>query len=173
MWTYIDQRRRKALVAGAVGGACLAVMLSFAADPAAAAYKAQVTGGTLQIVGDGASDKLELLTAPDNPNILELDVGEDGTIDFTFDRSTFTAIDVQAGGGNDEVRIGPGAQLDNVTIEGGAGDDTLIGGDGNDTLIGGPGNDVIDGGRGTDTALMGSGNARRRTSTRALTLLNV
>jgi Ca2+-binding RTX toxin-like protein len=145
-------------VAGAVGGACLTAMLSFAADPAAAAYRAQVTGGTLQVIGDGASDKLELLTAPDNPNILELDVGEDGTIDFAFDRSTFSAIDVQAGGGNDEVRIGPGAQLDNVTIDGGAGDDTLIGGDGNDTLIGGPGNDVIDGGRGADTALMGAGN---------------
>ena len=145
-------------MASAVSGACLTAMLGFAAGPAAAAYKAQVQAGTLQIVGDGASDKLELLTAPDNPNILELDVGEDGTIDFSFDRSTFSAINLQAGGGNDEVRIGPGAQLDNVTIDGGAGDDTLIGGDGNDTLIGGPGNDVIDGGRGSDTALMGAGN---------------
>jgi hemolysin type calcium-binding protein len=107
---------------------------------------------------DGASDKLELLTAPDNPNVVELDVGEDGTIDFSFDRSTFGAIDVQAGGGNDEVRIASEAQLGDVTIDGGAGDDTLIGGDGNDTLIGGSGNDVIDGGRGTDTALMGAGN---------------
>ncbi|HTP18858.1 MAG TPA: calcium-binding protein [Solirubrobacteraceae bacterium] len=158
MWIHIDQRRRRALVAGAVGGACLTAMLGFAANPAAAAYKAQVQSGTLQIVGDGANDKLELLTAPDNPNILELDVGEDGTIDFAFDRSTFSAIDVQAGGGNDEVRISPEAQLDNVTIDGGAGDDTLIGGNGDDTLIGGPGNDVIDGGRGTDTALMGAGN---------------
>jgi len=155
MWIHVD---RKAILASAVGGACLTAMLGFAADPAAAAYKATVQGGTLQIVGDGASDKLELLTAPDNPNILELDVGEDGTIDFSFDRSTFSAIDVQAGGGNDEVRIAPGALLGNVTIDGGAGDDTLIGGDGDDTLIGGPGNDVIDGGRGADTALMGSGN---------------
>jgi len=158
MWIHLYHRRRRALMASAVGGACLTAMLGFAAGPAAAAYKAQVKAGTLQIVGDGASDKLELLTAPDNPNVLELDVGEDGTIDFSFDRSTFSAINVQAGGGNDEVRIGPGAQLDNVTIDGGAGDDTLIGGDGNDTLIGGPGNDVIDGGRGSDTVLMGAGN---------------
>jgi Ca2+-binding RTX toxin-like protein len=158
MWIHVDQRRRRAFLASVVGGACLTAMFGFAADPAAAAYKAQVQAGTLQIVGDGASDKLELLTAPDNPNLLELDVGEDGTIDFTFDRSTFSAIDVQAGGGNDEVRVSPEAQLDNVTIDGGAGDDTLIGGNGNDTLIGGPGNDVIDGGRGTDTALMGAGN---------------
>ncbi len=158
MWIHVDRRRTRALLAGAVGGVCLTAMLGFAADPAAAAYKAQVQSGTLQIVGDAASDKLELLTAPDNPNIVQLDVGEDGTIDFSFDRSTFSAINVQAGGGNDEVRIAPGAQLGDLTIDGGAGDDTLIGGDGNDTLIGGPGNDVIDGGRGTDTALMGSGN---------------
>ena len=158
MWIQVDRHRRRALLAGAVGGACLTAMLGLAADPAAAAYKAQVQSGTLQIVGDAASDKLELLTAPDNPNILQLDVGEDGTIDFSFDRSTFSAINVQASGGNDEVRIAPGAQLGDVTIDGGAGDDTLIGGDGNDTLIGGPGNDVVDGGRGTDTALMGSGN---------------
>jgi Ca2+-binding RTX toxin-like protein len=158
MWIHVDRGRRRALLASAVGGACLTAILGFAADPAAAAYKAQVKSGTLQINGDGASDKLELLTAPDNPNILELDVGEDGTIDFAFDRSTFSAINVQAGGGDDEVRIAPGSGLGDVTIDGGAGDDTLIGGDGNDRLIGGPGNDLIDGGRGTDTALMGAGN---------------
>ena len=158
MWIHVDRRRGRALLASAVSGACLTAMLGFAADPAAAAYNAQVRSGTLEIIGDGASDKLELLTAPDNPNIVELDVGEDGTIDFAFDRSTFSAIDVQAGGGDDEVRIALGAQLGDVTIDGGAGDDTLIGGDGNDTLIGGPGNDLIDGGRGTDTALMGTGN---------------
>ena len=44
-----------------VSGACLTAMLGFAAGPAAAAYKAQVQTGTLQIVGDGASDKLELI----------------------------------------------------------------------------------------------------------------
>ncbi len=146
MRIHLYRRRRRALMASAVSGACITAMLGFAAGPAAAAYKAQVQAGTLEIVGDGASDKLELLTAPDNPNILELDVGEDGTIDFSFDRSTFSAIDVQAGGGNDEVRIGPGAQIGDVTIAGGSGDDTIRGGDGDDTLIGGPGDDVIDGG---------------------------
>ncbi|HUA05033.1 MAG TPA: calcium-binding protein [Solirubrobacteraceae bacterium] len=157
MWIQLYHRRRSALMASAVSGVCLTAMLAFAAGPAAAAYKAQVQSGTLQIVGDGASDKLELETAPDNPNVLDLDVGEDGTIDFAFDRSTFSAIDVQAGGGNDEVRVGPGPPIGDVTIDGGAGDDTLIGGDGNDTLIGGPGNDTIVGGRGSDTALMGPG----------------
>ena len=158
MWNHLYRRRRRALMASAVSGACFTAMLGFAAGPAAAAYKAQVQAGTLQIVGDGASDKLELETAPDNPNILDLDVGEDGTIDFSFDRSTFSAINVQAGGGNDEIRVASGAQIGDVMFDGGAGDDTLIGGDGNDTLIGGPGNDTITGGRGSDTALMGAGN---------------
>jgi Ca2+-binding RTX toxin-like protein len=153
---HVVGRRRRTLVASAVSGACLTAMLGFAAGPAAAAYKAQVQTGTLQIVGDGASDKLALLSSPTDPNI-ELDVGEDGTIDFVFARSTFSAINVQAGGGNDEVRVGPGSQLSNLTIDGGAGDDTLIGGDGDDTLIGGSGNDFVDGGRGSDTALLGAG----------------
>jgi hypothetical protein len=155
MWIHIDRRRGRALLTSAVSAACLTAMLGFAADPAAAAYKAQIQSGTLQITGDGASDKLELIPTP---TTLELDVGEDGTIDFAFDRSTFSAVNVQAGGGNDEVRVGPTASpLTNLTIDGGAGDDTLIGGDGDDTLIGGAGNDFVDGGRGNDTALLGAG----------------
>ena len=51
----------------------------------------------------------------------------------------------------------PASPLSNLTIDGGAGDDTLIGGDGDDTLIGGSGNDFVDGGRGSDTALLGAG----------------
>ena len=96
-------------------------------------------GGTLQIVGDQASDKLALRLENGAPNILPVDVGDDGTGDFSFDRSTFTAINVQAGGGNDEIRIddvfGSFANTP-VTLDGGSGDDTLIAGDGNDVLIG-------------------------------------
>jgi Ca2+-binding RTX toxin-like protein len=91
---------------------------------------------------------------------LQLDAGEDGTVDFSFDRSTFTAIDVQAGGGDDEVRVDDsfGSFADEaLTIDGGSGNDTLIGGDGGDVLIGGNGNDTVTGGRGTDTAVLGSG----------------
>jgi hypothetical protein len=87
-----------------------------------------VHAGTLQLIGDSASDKLSLSVSPVDPNLLLVDVGEDGTTDFTFDRSTFSAIDVEAGGGNDEVRIDPDSDLSNVTINGGAGDDTIIGG---------------------------------------------
>src|SRR5436305_5351020 len=139
MSIHTIERRRQPLWAVALAGACLAGLFTFAADPAQAAYKAQVQGGTLQIIGDAASDKLGLQVSPADPNVLQVDVGEDGTTDFSFDRTTFTAIDVEAGGGDDEVRIGSGTGLGNVTIDGGAGNDTLIGGPEADVLIGGSG----------------------------------
>jgi Ca2+-binding RTX toxin-like protein len=150
----------KALRGSAVLGVSVAALLGVSATPALASTTASVQGQTLQIKGDAAGDKLSLHLAPDNPNDLQVDVGEDGTVDFAFDRSTFTSINVQAGGGNDEVRVDDSFgsfASDPVTIDGGAGDDTLVGGDGDDTLIGGSGNDTIVGGRGADTVSMGGG----------------
>jgi Ca2+-binding RTX toxin-like protein len=155
MWTLIEERRARLLLAGGIAGTCLLALSGFVAAPAQAAYRAQVQGGTLQIIGDAASDKLSLDVSPTDPNILTVDVGEDGTTDFAFDRSTFTAIDVEAGGGNDEVRVL--GDLSNVTVNGGAGDDTIIGGPEADVLLGGPGNDIVDGGRGNDTVDLGGG----------------
>jgi len=155
-----NQHAGRALRGSAVLGVSVAALLGVNAAPALASTTASVQAQTLQIKGDGASDKLSLHLAPDNPNVLQVDVGEDGTADFAFDRSTFTSINVQAGGGNDEVRIDDSFGLFTntpVTIDGGAGDDTLIGGDGDDTITGGGGNDTITGGRGADTISMGAG----------------
>ena len=44
-----------------------------------------------------------------------------------------------------------------LTIDGGAGNDTITGSQGADTLIGGDGNDKVNGGRGNDVALLGAG----------------
>jgi Ca2+-binding RTX toxin-like protein len=150
-----DRIGRRALTVGAAAGSILAATLTFAATEANAAYTAQVKAGTLQIRGDGASDKLVL--AP-TPTQLIVDVGEDGTADFTFDRTAFTAVSVQAGDGDDEVRVLNAATPIDATIDGGAGDDTLLGGNGNETLLGGAGNDFVDGNIGADTAQLGSGN---------------
>jgi hypothetical protein len=86
---------------GTVASACLAA-LGFGAAPAMASHTAQVQNGTLQIKGDGASDKLVLLN---EPGIVALDVGADGTTDFSFDRTTFNAINVDAGKGGDEITV--------------------------------------------------------------------
>jgi Ca2+-binding RTX toxin-like protein len=151
---------RSALVLGSLTGGLFAATLGFATENASAAYAAQVQNGTLRIVGDAASDKLALRLAPGNPSVLQLDVGDDGTADFAFDRSTFTSVDVEAGAGDDTIRVdqvdGPFADLP-LTLNGGPGNDTITGGDGAETLIGGPGDDVVDGNRGNDTAQLGGG----------------
>ena len=120
-------------------------------------------GGKLTIVGTGASDELVLRLQEGSPSTLEVDVGADGTADFTFDRNTFTAIDVDAGGGDDAVRIDQsgGAFADElVTIDGGNGADTLVGGLGAEVFVGGAGDDFVSGGRGTDKAQLGDGDDR-------------
>ncbi len=62
-------------------------------------------------------------------------------------------------GGNDTVNAATlPADVMKLTIDAGAGDDTVIGSQGADVLIGGDGNDVIFGARGDDLALMGAGN---------------
>src|SRR3954447_24980864 len=94
---------------GAVFGIGLAASLALAA-PAMASYSATVDGTTLRLSGDGASDKVALFADPAN---LVIDVDEDGTTDFTFARSAFTAVSVTAAGGDDEVRIQ--GLLDGVT----------------------------------------------------------
>ena len=108
-------------------------MLAFGSGPAWASYTAQIVGGALQVTGNAASDKLSLRLQSGVPTVLEVDVGDNGTADASFDRSLFTAIGVSAGGGNDRVRIDQvnGAFTDEaVTIDGGPGNDTLLGGDG-------------------------------------------
>src|SRR4051812_1671441 len=138
---------------GAAFGVGLAAALAFAA-PAMASYSASVDGTTLRVAGDSAPDKVALFADPTN---LVIDVGEDGTADFTFPRASFTAVSVTAGGGDDEVRV-QGLPLDGVTVDGGTGNDTLIGGAGAETLSGGSGNDLVDGNIGADTIALGSGN---------------
>src|SRR6476661_27815 len=106
-------------------------------------------------VATSSSDKVALRLQGASPTTLQVDVGEDGSADFSFDRSTFTGIDVDAGGGDDDVRVdqsgGPFTD-ETVTIDGGSGDDTLIGGSGADVFEGGPGDDFVDGNIGADQA---------------------
>ncbi len=141
-------------------GTISAAVLGFAPNLAHAAYSARVDAGTLKLHGDSASDKLVLRLQPGSPGTLQADVGADGSAEFSFDRTTFTAIDVEAGAGDDDVRIDQsgGAFTDeSVTMNGGAGDDTLIGGAGAETFIGGTGEDFADGNIGADQASLGAG----------------
>jgi Ca2+-binding RTX toxin-like protein len=117
--------------------------------------------GDLTINGTRASDKITLRLQAGQPNILQVDVGDDGSADFSFRRERVARIAVDARAGDDLVRIDEsnGAFTDSIptTLAGGDGSDTIAGGKGNETLLGGAGNDTIDGNGGNDRALLGAG----------------
>jgi Ca2+-binding RTX toxin-like protein len=117
--------------------------------------------GLLTIIGTAASDTVALRLRVGDPRVLEVDVGDDGTADFSFARADVSRIDIEARAGDDRVRIDEsnGAFTDTIptTINGGAGNDTLVGGSGAETFTGGAGNDTIDGGGGNDDVSLGDG----------------
>jgi Ca2+-binding RTX toxin-like protein len=77
---------------------------------------------------------------------------------FSIDIGTSENLVVNMNGGDDVFTAGNGlAPLISLTVDGGAGNDTITGGDGNDTLIGGDGNDTIIGGHGSDRLIGGAG----------------
>ena len=77
---------------------------------------------------------------------------------FSLDIGTTESIVVNMNGGDDTFTAGNGlASLIALTVDGGAGNDTITGGDGADVLFGGDGNDLVTGGRGNDTAQLGAG----------------
>jgi Ca2+-binding RTX toxin-like protein len=115
----------------------------------------------LTIEGTKASDRIALRLKAGNPRILQVDVGDNGSADFSFKRKLIKRIRVDSGAGDDFVRIDEinGAFTDTIrtTIAGGGGNDNLVGGSGAELLLGGAGNDSIDGNKGNDVALLGSG----------------
>ena len=117
--------------------------------------------GVLIVTGTKASEKIALRLQAGVPGTLQVDVGDDGSPDFSFDRGKIAKIAVNARAGNDVVRIdesnGVFTDTTATTINGGDGSDTIAGGKGNETLIGGRGNDSIDGNGGNDLALLGAG----------------
>jgi Ca2+-binding RTX toxin-like protein len=117
--------------------------------------------GELRVKGTNTSETIALRLRAGEPGILEIDVGDDGSADFSFKRADIAEIAVKAGPGDDLVRMDEsnGVFTDSIptTIDGRLGDDRLAGGRGNETLLGGPGNDLIDGNGGNDVAFMDAG----------------
>ena len=171
------KRLKRGVAASGVAGVAVAILApsqAASADPAAAPT-ASVSNGTLVIAGSNQADTIQV--GPDaDPTTLFVDFGAQAT-PLHFDRTTFTAISVSLGsgddtftastahgdvtepltidGGNGDDTITGGAGND--TINGGNGDDTLLGGNGNDVIVGAEGVDTVDGQRGTDTENLGRG----------------
>ncbi len=161
---------------GLAAAALLALGLVAAAPAAnaAATPSASVANGTLTISGTGRDDNITLGLASD-PTQLFVDFGAGATAQF--DRGTFTNISAFLGRGDDTFAVNNtnGAMTIPMTVDGGAGNDTItggaaddvliggggddviLGGDGNDLIFGGGGNDTVDGQRGTDTEILGAG----------------
>ena len=77
---------------------------------------------------------------------------------FALDIGTTEDLVVNMNGGDDSFSAtGNLAALIKITVDGGAGNDTILGSNGNDTLLGGDGNDFIDGNQGVDVAFLGAG----------------
>ena len=77
---------------------------------------------------------------------------------FAIDIGTSENLVLNANGGDDSFSAsGNLAALIGITVDGGAGDDTLLGSNGIDLLLGGDGNDFVDGQQGNDSALLGAG----------------
>jgi Ca2+-binding RTX toxin-like protein len=134
--------------------------------------------GVLMVEGTKASDAIVVRLQPGRTDVVQVDLGN-GAADFNFARQDVAQIAVEAGGGDDVVRIDEtgGTFTDTIpttiegeggadslfgsvgpaTLDGGAGDDSLFGGRGGETLVGGSGSDVVDGNQGADVALLGSG----------------
>jgi Ca2+-binding RTX toxin-like protein len=141
-------------VAGAAG---IVAAQASAAQP----VRAKLKRGVLTIDGSKASDRIALRLQADNPDVLQVDVDDNGSPDATFERENVARIAIDAGADDDLIRIdernGAVSAAIPTTIDGGAGNDSLAGGAGAETLLGGVGNDSIDGNGGDDVAFMGAG----------------
>ncbi len=140
--------------------------------------------GDDQVFGEGGNDRIiwnpgddtDLVEGGDGTDTAEVN-GGNGAEDFTatangtrvrFDRldpapfsldmGTTEKLVLNMNGGDDSFSAtGNLATLISVTVDGGAGNDTILGSNGADTLIGGDGNDFIDGQQGNDVAMLGAG----------------
>ena len=154
-------RGRLAAPFGATALALVVLTMTATTVAAGSAVEASVDAGTLRITGSPSADRIALRLSAADSNQLQVDVGDNGTADFTFNRGTFAAIDVRAGNGADTVRIdqvnGIFTTSEATRMYGQNGDDSLHGGTGAEVFVGGRGDDVVDGNAGADTAFLGSG----------------
>lgn len=104
------------------------------------------SGNQLHIIGTPGNDQITVTPSPSG-----LLVGNTGGWSQAITQ-TIKTIWIDAGAGNDSVKVDP-AITQNATLFGGLGNDTLTGGSGDDSLYSGAGNNVLNGGAGNDTLL--------------------
>jgi Ca2+-binding RTX toxin-like protein len=123
--------------------------------------RAKVVRKTLKIAGSRRGDTVALRLRRGKRKTLLVDVRNDGSADFKFDRKAFKRISILAGAGDDSIEIddanGVFTDSELTSIDGGRGNDNLRGGAGAETIDGGPDADTVDGGGGIDRVGLGDG----------------
>jgi Ca2+-binding RTX toxin-like protein len=105
---------------------------------------------------NGGSSGAEVFTVTANGTRVRFDRLDPAP--FALDIGTTENLVVNMNGGNDSFSAtGNLAALIRVTVDGGAGNDTILGSNGADVLLGGADNDFIDGQQGNDVAFLGAG----------------
>ena len=125
--------------------------------------QAGTIGGT---TGDGAADVVIVNGTNGNDIVDVVGAGTSASVlglaarvNVTGSEGASDSLVINALGGDDSVTATTlPAGVIKLTIDGGAGEDSLLGSQGNDTVLGGSEDDVIFGDNGNDTALMGAGN---------------
>ena len=124
--------------------------------------KASIRRGRLNVLGAARSDKITLRLKPGNKSRLQVDVGGNGSAEFTFKRSAFNRIVVHGASGADTLSInernGVFTNTEATSLFGDSGNDRLRSGSARERLFGGSGKDTIDGRRGNDLIEGGAGN---------------
>jgi Ca2+-binding RTX toxin-like protein len=111
---------------------------------------------TAEVNGGGGSEQFTVTANGTRVRFDRLDPAP-----FALDVGTTENLVVNMNGGDDTFSAtGNLASLINLTVDGGAGNDTILGGNGADLLQGGTGHDFIDGQQGNDVALLGDGDDR-------------
>ena len=113
--------------------------------------------GSDTINGDAGNDGTEVNGSPTlgdtftiNPNAGRIKFQRTNLVPFTLDSST-ERVQVNGLGGDDSLSANAGVgALTLLSVDGGAGVDTVNGSDGPDLILGGEGNDVLNGGGGDD-----------------------
>jgi Ca2+-binding RTX toxin-like protein len=109
---------------------------------------------TVEVNGGGGA---EIFTATANGTRVRFDRLDPAP--FALDVGTSEKLVLNANGGDDSFSAtGNLAALIQITVDGGAGEDTILGSNGVDLLLGGDNDDIVDGQQGNDVALLGAGN---------------
>ena len=137
--------------------------------------EAGIRRGQLNVLGTAKSDKITLRLKPGNKSRLQVDVGGNGSAEFTFKRAAFNRIVVRGAAGADALsvneRFGVFTNTEATSLFGDTGNDLLrsgsaaerlFGGIGNDTMDGKRGNDLIEGGAGSDLVVFNGSNAAEK-----------